>query len=146
MRRSSWLKNDRSVWKVAGLPSARRSRQRGRLAPTDRSHPRLKPYPPDREADAPGKEHGDGGHRVVLDGDDGVERWIVVGDEVQDALRGLTKECPGATTSNCGWDSFACAEFDLTGGGETLVFTDRSQSTPVKNESTSTIKLLITRY
>ena len=58
----------------------------------------------------------------------------------------LTKECPGATTSNCGWDSFACAEFDLTGGGETLVFTDRSQSTPVKNESTSTIKLLITRY
>ena len=61
-------------------------------------------------------------------------------------MAGLTKECPGATTSNCGWDSFACAEFDLTGGGETLVFTDRSQSTPVKNESTSTIKLLITRY
>ena len=53
------------------------------LAPAAPSRPGLEPDPPDREAEAAGEQHGDGGRRVVPGADHGVEARVVVGDEVQ---------------------------------------------------------------
>ena len=58
----------------------------GQPAPAAAPCGRLKPHPPDREAEAAEEHHGDGGRHVVPDADHRVEARIVVGDEVQNRV------------------------------------------------------------
>ena len=55
----------------------------GQPAPADDPHERLKPDPPDREAEVSGEDDGRGRCRVVPDADRGVDARIVVGDQVE---------------------------------------------------------------
>ena len=55
-------------------------------APAPSSRSRLEPDSPDREAEAAGEQHGDGGRHVVPDADHRVEARIVVGDEVEHGI------------------------------------------------------------